>query len=47
VVRRCWFAAAAALVVLVALVIAATGVKPGQANVDTSGSPPGSCSPPP
>jgi diguanylate cyclase (GGDEF)-like protein/PAS domain S-box-containing protein len=35
VVRRCWFAAAGALVVLVALVIAATGVKPGQANVDT------------
>jgi RND superfamily putative drug exporter len=35
VVRRRWLAAAGAGVVLVALVIAATGLKPGQANVDT------------
>ena len=35
VVRRRWFAAAGAAVVLVALLIAATGLKPGQANVDT------------
>ncbi len=35
VVRRRWFAAAAAAVVLAALVLAATGLRPGQANVDT------------
>jgi RND superfamily putative drug exporter len=35
VVRRRWFAAGAATVVLVALVIAATGLQPGQANVNT------------
>ena len=35
VVRRRWSAAIAATVVLVALLIAATGLKPGQANVDT------------
>jgi RND superfamily putative drug exporter len=35
VVKRRWFAASAAAVVLVALVLAATGLKPGQANVDT------------
>ena len=35
VVRRRWFAAAGAAVVLAALVLAATGLKPGQANVDT------------
>jgi putative drug exporter of the RND superfamily len=35
VVRRRWFAATGAAVVLAALVLAATGLKPGQANVDT------------
>jgi RND superfamily putative drug exporter len=35
VVRRRWFAAGAAMIVLVALVIAATGLKPGQADVNT------------
>ncbi|MFZ1992680.1 MAG: MMPL family transporter [Solirubrobacteraceae bacterium] len=35
VVKRRWFAAAAAAVVLAALALAATGLKPGQANVDT------------
>ena len=35
VVRRRWFAAAGAAVVLAALVLAATGLQPGQANVDT------------
>ncbi|HYZ80516.1 MAG TPA: MMPL family transporter, partial [Solirubrobacteraceae bacterium] len=35
VVRRRWFAAAGAAVVLAALVVAATGLKPGQANLDT------------
>jgi RND superfamily putative drug exporter len=35
VVRRRWFAATAAVVVLAVLVIAATGLKPGAANVDT------------
>ena len=35
VVQRRWFAAAAAAVVLAALVLAATGLRPGQANVDT------------
>jgi putative drug exporter of the RND superfamily len=35
VVRRRWFAAGAAAVVLAALVLAATGLEPGQANVDT------------
>ncbi len=35
VVRRRWFAALAAAVVLTALVIAATGLQPGQANVNT------------
>jgi RND superfamily putative drug exporter len=35
VVRRRWFAAGAAVVVLVALVLAATGLKPGQADVNT------------
>jgi putative drug exporter of the RND superfamily len=35
VVRRRWFATGAAVVVLVALVLAATGLKPGQADVNT------------
>jgi putative drug exporter of the RND superfamily len=35
VVRRRWFAAAAATVVLVALALAATALRPGVANVDT------------
>jgi putative drug exporter of the RND superfamily len=35
VVRRRWFAAGAAVAVLAALVLAATALKPGQANVDT------------
>jgi putative drug exporter of the RND superfamily len=35
VVQRRWFAATGAAVVLAALVLAATGLKPGQANVDT------------
>ena len=35
VVKRRWFAAAGAAVVLAALVLAATGLKPGSANVDT------------
>ena len=35
VVRRRWFAAGAAAVVLAALVLAATGLQPGQANVNT------------
>jgi putative drug exporter of the RND superfamily len=35
VVRRRWYAAAGAAVVLAALVLAATGLRPGQANVDT------------
>jgi putative drug exporter of the RND superfamily len=35
VVRRRWFAAAGAAVVLAALVLAATGLQPGQASVDT------------
>ena len=35
IVRRRWVAALAAAVVLAALVVAATGLQPGQANVDT------------
>jgi RND superfamily putative drug exporter len=35
VVRRRWFATGAAVVVLAALVLAATGLKPGQADVNT------------
>ncbi len=35
VVRRRWFAAGGAALVLVALVLAATGLQPGQANVNT------------
>ena len=35
VVKRRWFAATGAAVVLAALALAATGLKPGQANVDT------------
>jgi putative drug exporter of the RND superfamily len=35
VVKRRWYAAAGAAVVLAALVFAATGLRPGQANVDT------------
>ena len=35
VVHRRWLAASGAIVILVALVVAATGLQPGQANVDT------------